>query len=379
MKESVLIVAGENSGEKYGAELVRQFQKRHPSIHFFGIGGKYMENQGVDLLFTIQDLSVVGIAEILRDIPRIKKILNRMKKEVWSRSPSAAVLIDSPDFNLRLAKTLNKHSIPVLYYISPTIWVWRKRRIKAIKKNVTRMLLIFPFEEEIYKKKGIPAIFIGHPLLERIRLNLSKKDFLQKYKIEPSKNLISLLPGSRKSELIRHMPVLNSSLQKLEKSFPSQYILLKAENLDGNFVSNLLPPSPSVQTLEEDFYEALAYSDLALSSCGTANLEAALLQTPFVSFYRLSPLTYHLARNFARVNHFSIVNILAGESIVPELIQNHFTPQNIFEKAQKILGSETIQSEMIRQFRKVRNILGEKKASLNATKELEKIMRGNRD
>lgn len=369
-------MAGENSGEKYGADLVHQFKKHHPSSHFFGIGGKHMQNQGVDLLFSIQDLSVVGIAEILRDLPRIKKILDTVKKEIRYRSPSAAVLIDSPDFNLRLAKTLHKRSVPVLYYISPTVWVWRKRRLNSIKKYITKMLLIFPFEEKIYRQKRIPSLFIGHPLLERIQLNLSPKEFFQKYGIQPQKKLISLLPGSRKSELKRHMPVLNSSLKKLEKAIPSQYILLKAENLEKSFLSSLLPPSPPIRILEEDFYESLAYSDLAFSSCGTANLESALLSTPFVSFYRLSPLTYHLGKNFAMVKNFSIVNILAGEQIVPELIQNHFTPQNVFKEATRILKSPTLQSEMIRRFQKIRKVLGDKKASHNGAVELEKIIYG---
>ncbi len=171
--DSILIVAGENSGEKYGADLVHQFKKLHPSLSFFGIGGKHMEREGVNLLFQVGELAVVGAFEIISHLPRIKKIFNKIKRETKRQKPSAAVLIDSPDFNLRLAKKLKKLSIPVLYYISPTVWVWRKGRLKTIKKTVNKMMLIFPFEEKIYEDYGIQASYVGHPLKERVRASLT--------------------------------------------------------------------------------------------------------------------------------------------------------------------------------------------------------------
>lgn len=370
-------MAGENSGEKYGADLVREIKKLRPTLHFFGIGGKHMAEQQVELIFSIDNLSLVGAVEILHYLPRIYGILNRVKKEIRERSPLAAVLIDSPDFNLRLAPSLYKLSIPVLYYISPTVWAWRKSRLKTINKYVHKMLLIFPFEESIYKKQGIPAVYVGHPLLERIKISLTKEEFFNKYNINPQKKLISLLPGSRKSELKYHLPVLVPSLKKMEREFNSQFLLLKAENLDTPFIYRFLPSSLDIQILDENFYEALASSELALSSCGTANLECALLGTPFISFYRISPLSYHLGINFIKIKNYSIVNILAQKKVVPELIQNKFSPQNILRETKKILESKEVRWKMINNFQRIKHTLGKEKASKKAAEEVVKLILPN--
>jgi len=377
--DSILIIAGENSGEKYGASLVHQSKKINPSFNFFGIGGKHMSAEGVELIFPTEDLAVVGGIEILSHLPRIKKIFNRIKKEVQERRPVASVLIDSPDFNLRLAKKLKKLSVPVLYYISPTVWAWRKGRLKTIKKTVEKMLLIFPFEEQIYESQGIPASYVGHPLTERIKVTFSKEKFFQKHRLDPQKKLITLLPGSRKSELKYHMPVLNKALQKIKSKIPAQFILVPAENIDKHFLSNFIPQGfNDLKILSTDSYEAIASSELVLSACGTANLEAALLETPLISFYRLSPLTYYAGVKFVKVKNYSIVNILAGEKIIPELIQKHFSPENILQETKKILFSEETRSEMISNFRRIKKILGNQKASLNAARELDKIIKAKR-
>ena len=373
--DSILIVAGENSGEKYGADLVRQFKKLHPSLSFFGIGGTHMEREGVRLLFPVEELAVVGVFEIISHLLRIKKIFNKIKREIKHRKPSAAVLIDSPDFNLRLAKKLKRQSIPVLYYISPTVWAWRKGRLRTIKKTVDKMMLIFPFEEKIYEDYGIPAVYVGHPLKDRIKASLTKNEFLENYGLDPQKKLISLLPGSRRSELKYHMPILAKALERIKSEWDMQFVLLQAENLEKNFLLNLIPSwLKGLKILGEDHYEAIASSDLVLSACGTANLETALLETPLVSFYRISPLTYLFLHRLAAIKNFSIVNILARERIIPELIQRDFTPQNIFEETKKILNSEEQRSEMLAQFRRIKKILGEKNAPQNAAIELEKLI-----
>jgi len=372
---SILIIAGENSGEKYGADLVRQFKKLHPSLSFFGIGGTHMEREGVRLLFPVEELAVVGVFEIISHLLRIKKIFNKIKREIKHRKPSAAVLIDSPDFNLRLAKKLKRQSIPVLYYISPTVWAWRKGRLRTIKKTVDKMMLIFPFEEKIYEDYGIPAVYVGHPLKDRIKASLTKNEFLENYGLDPQKKLISLLPGSRRSELKYHMPILAKALERIKSEWDMQFVLLQAENLEKNFLLNLIPSwLKGLKILGEDHYEAIASSDLVLSACGTANLETALLETPLVSFYRISPLTYLFLHRLAAIKNFSIVNILARERIIPELIQRDFTPQNIFEETKKILNSEEQRSEMLAQFRRIKKILGEKNAPQNAAIELEKLI-----
>ena len=374
--DSILIVAGENSGEKYGADLIHQFKKIHPSLTFFGIGGKHMEAEGVRLLFPIEELAVVGGFEVISHLPRIKKIFDRVKKEIKRQKPLASVLIDSPDFNLRLAKKLKKLQIPTLYYISPTVWAWRKGRMRTIKKTIEKMMLIFPFEEKIYEKYGIPAVYVGHPLKERVKASLTKEELLKKYGLDSKKKLISLLPGSRKSELKYHMPVLVEALERIKNEWNAQFVLLLAESLEENFLLNLISPwFKGLKILSEDHYEAIASSTLVLSSCGTANLEAALLETPLISFYRISPLSYFFGIKLVKIKNYSIVNILAGKRIIPELIQRDFTSENIYEETKKILDSEKVRSEMKAQFRRIKTILGEKSASQNAARELERLIK----
>jgi len=372
---SVLIVAGESSGEKHGASLVHELKKIQPSWEFFGIGGKWMKKEGVEVLFAVDELAVVGAVEIISQIPRIKKIFNHILKQCRSRSPAAAVLVDSPDFNLRLAKKLKKLSIPVLYFISPTVWAWRKARLKTIKKTVEKMLLIFPFEESIYKENGIPATYVGHPLLERVSVTLNKKEFFRKYGLHPKKRLIAILPGSRKSEIKYHMPILMKAIPKIRNEFSAQFVLIQAETLEKDFLlSSIISGVEDLKILAEDNYNAMAASDLVLSACGTANLEAALVETPLIAFYRISYLSYCVGLKLMKIKNFSIVNILAEKKIIPELIQSHFTAQTIFEEAKKILDSEKVRAEMIREFRRIKALLGEKKASQNAALELERMI-----
>jgi lipid-A-disaccharide synthase len=375
MRRSVLIVAGEKSGEAYGAGLVREFKTIEPSARFFGIGGKRMESEGVDILFPMDDLAVVGIVEILSQIPRIRKIFRRIQEEVKARAPQAAVLIDSPDFNLRLAKRLKKLGVPVLYYISPTVWAWRRGRLRTIKKNVTEMLLIFPFEEAIYKNGGIPARFVGHPLLERIRIAFGREEFCRKYGLDPKRKLITLLPGSRATEIRFHLPVLVRAMEKMRREWAAQFVLVQADHLDEDFYRRFLPQGlPGLTTVRRDAYEAMAAGDLVLSACGTANLEAALVGTPLIAFYRLSPLTYIFGVKFVRIKNYSIVNILAGDRIIPELIQRRFTPENLFQEAKRILASPDIQTAMKERFQQIRSSLGEAPASKNAAFELDKLL-----
>ncbi len=375
MRRSVLIVAGEKSGEAYGAGLVREFKTIEPSARFFGIGGKRMESEGVDILFPMDDLAVVGIVEILSQIPRIRKIFRRIQEEVKARAPEAAVLIDSPDFNLRLAKRLKKLGVPVLYYISPTVWAWRRGRLRTIKKNVTEMLLIFPFEEAIYKNGGIPARFVGHPLLERIRIAFGREEFCRKYGLDPKRKLITLLPGSRATEIRFHLPVLVRAMEKMRREWAAQFVLVQADHLDEDFYRRFLPQRlPGLTTVRRDAYEAMAAGDLVLSACGTANLEAALVGTPLIAFYRLSPLTYIFGVKFVRIKNYSIVNILAGDRIIPELIQRRFTPENLFQEAKRILASPDIQAAMKERFQQIRSSLGEAPASKNAAFELDKLL-----
>lgn len=371
----VLIVAGESSGERYGAALVREFRRLHPETAFFGIGSGRMAAERVEILFPMKHLAVMGIFEVLLHVPRIGRIFRRLVREAKSRRPAAAVLIDSPDFNLRLAKKLRKAGIPVLYYISPTVWAWRRGRLKTVRRYVSRMMLIFPFEEEIYRSEGIPAAYIGHPLLERVRAAFGRGEFFAKYGFDPAKKLVVLLPGSRRGELRNHAPVLAATVDRLRGSSDVQFALVLAESLSRDELKSFWPgPIEELTVLDRDAYEAMAAADVVLSSCGTATLEAALLGTPVVAFYRISPLTYRVGRRLVRISHYSIVNILAGKPVVPELIQREFTAGNLASEALRVLGSENVRREMKDAFLRIRKSLGVGRASENAARELERFL-----
>lgn len=371
----VLIVAGEKSGENYGAAVVRAFRRLVPEAAFFGAGGLNMKDAGVEILVPMEDLAVMGLAEIVKEIPRIKRILNRLAAEAEARKPAAALLIDSPDFNLRLARRLKDLGIPVLYYISPTVWAWRKGRLQTIKDVVRKILLIFPFEQTIYAEADIPHAYVGHPILERLRSLKSRDDFFQEYGLDPSRPLITLLPGSRKGEIQRHIGPLRDAADRLRTDRGAQFVLIEAEDLDHRFVRDLLGDSAdAIRRLRTDAYEAMAASDLVLSACGTANLETALLGTPLVAFYRISPLTYKIGRPFVRIRDYSIVNILAGRRLVPELIQKDFTAENLVREAGRILDDASLRTEMKAYFKAIRKTLGDEPASENVARELRALI-----
>jgi lipid-A-disaccharide synthase len=336
-----------------------------------------MRREGVETLFDAKDLALIGIFEVVSHIPKIAKIFNRLVKEAKNRRPDAAVLIDSPDFNLRLAGKLKRAGIPVLYYISPTVWAWRPGRLKTIRKSVSKMMLIFPFEEEIYRAHSIPAVYVGHPLREKVTADLSREDFFSRHDFDLSKKLVTVLPGSRKNELKNHMPVLIKVMDRLRAGGISQFALVLAQTLRRQDLDAFAPTEAlKCAILDENGYEAMAASDLVLSSCGSANLEAALLGTPVISFYRLSRPTYALGIRLMRIRNYSIVNILAQQRIIPELIQDRFDEESLFAEARKILDSPETCREMKSHFARIRNLLGDRKASENAARELEKLISG---
>ena len=372
---SILVVAGESSGDSHGADVVREFKKRHPRSVFFGIGGRRLAEEGVEIICPIESLSAVGVFEVLIRLGHLRRIFNLVKKENQARRPQAALLIDSPDFNLRLARLLRRTGTPVLYYISPTVWAWRKNRLQTIRRTVNRMCLIFPFEKKIYDDSGIPAKYVGHPLKGRVATRLSRDEFLAKYSLHSGHRLIALLPGSRPTEAKNHLPVLVETARRLRAELPVHFFLVLAESLPRHSLDRYLPPGEAgIDILSKDRYEAVAYSDLALSACGTANLETALLGTPFIAFYRLSPFTYYLFRHLVKIREYSIVNILAGRRVVPELIQREFRVGNLIQATKELLFSEEEKLRMKAEFRRIDGLLGTERAAENTACELEALI-----
>lgn len=372
---SVLVVAGESSGDKHAARLVEEFRKTHPDVSFFGVGGPRLEAAGVEVLVPMTDLAVMGLFEVVSRLRRIRAIFQRLRREARARKPSAAVLVDSPDFNLRLARKLKRLGVPVLYYISPTVWAWRAGRLKTIRRNVAEMLLIFPFEEKIYAEARIPAVYVGHPLVESVRAASTRAEFLTRNGFDPRKRLVTILPGSREGEVRRHLPALLGAIPLLREAYGAQFAVIASEGLPQGALEGPLAGHPDdLKVLTTGGYEAMAAADLVLSACGTANLEAALLGTPLVAFYRISPLTFALGKRLVKISHYSIVNILAGRPIVAELIQNRLTPENLLSESRAILDSPQRRDALKAEFRSIAGQLGHRTASVNAAKELEKII-----
>jgi lipid-A-disaccharide synthase len=371
----ILIIAGESSGERYGADVVREFSRLWPAYSFFGVGGRRMAEAGVDLLFSIEELSAVGIFEVIARLPHFRRIFRSIEREAEARRPAAALLIDSPDFNLRLARKLKASGIPVVYYISPTVWAWRRGRLKAVRESVDKMLLIFPFEQEIYDEQGIPVRFVGHPLMDKVAVRLGREEFLARHGLRSDLPIVCLLPGSRPTELRNHLPVVRAAVERLRGEMDVQFVLVLAESLRREDLDRLLSPADKgILVLTEDAYEAMAYSSLVLSACGTANLEAAILGAPLIAFYRLSPLTYYPFRRLVKISDYSIVNILMRKKIVPELIQGAFTPDRLASEARSLLLSEERRSAMKAEFAALTHALGRGRAAVNVAQALAEVL-----
>jgi lipid-A-disaccharide synthase len=297
-------------------------------------------------------VAVVGLVEVVSHLPSIYGHFKRLLREVDARKPDVAVLIDFPDFNFRLAKQLHRRGIPVVYYISPQLWAWRKGRVKLVQKYVTRMLVIFPFEEEFYRKHGVEAEFVGHPLGE---VEITRKDALPDFGNER----IALLPGSRRKEVIMNLPTILEAAAILN-SAERQFVLPVATTLDREWIGLLLRTHPNLKvSLIDDARQALANSSAAIVASGTATVEAAVIGTPFVMVYRVSPLTWVLGRRLVNVPFFSMVNLIAGREVVPELVQQDFTPQNVASRVQEILEDGPKRQAMIAGLAEVKTKLRE--------------------
>lgn len=374
---SVLVVAGESSGDKYGAALLHAFEPLAPGTTAFGIGGPRLRAAGLESLHSLEDLAVVGLAEVVTRIPRLRRMLSGLAREARARRPAAAVLIDAPDFNLRLAPRLRAAGIPVLYYVSPTVWAWRRGRLRTIARSVDKMLLIFPFEREIYAARGIPHAYVGHPLLDKIRPAAARGEFARTHGLDPERPIVAILPGSRRGEVAAHLKVLVAAARDLRAEPGAQFALVRAETIETGLLADAAAAvGPDGCAVTDAAYDAMAAADLVISACGTANLEAAVLGTPLIAFYRVSPLTYALARPFVRIRDYSIVNILAGRPIIPELIQSGFTAAAVARTARRLLASPAALAEMTAGFDRIRETLAIDDPSGRAARELAGLIAG---
>jgi len=365
MSETVMIVAGETSGELYGALLAEALKKKVPQIRIVGIGGERMQAAGVELFSGIA--SAFGFAEALTSIRALQETFKKAAEACRAYRPSVIVLIDYPDFNLRLAAEARKQKIPVLYYVSPQVWAWRRGRVKKIAKLVDKMAVILPFEEQIYRDTGLDAEFVGHPIFDEIREVKSDKQVLKsELGLDPDTQLISLLPGSRPHELKRLLPLILNAVRACKQEFPGyQYCIPFAQNTDliqqKAFIDEL--QHEGVKINKGKSLKTLAASDYAVIASGTATLQAVLLGVPLVVIYKLFPLTFWLGKRIVKVKFASLINILSGREVVKELLQKEATVQNILSELKRMMGDPAYKEQMQKAYDAVREIFSGRHAS----------------
>lgn len=370
-KTKIFLIAGEASGDLHGSLLVQELRKLNPGLEFYGLGGKAMEREGVKIFFDLPSVAAIGLGDVLRQYFTFRKVFyDTLTRVLHETRPDLIILIDYPGFNIRFAKKINRR-IPILYYISPQVWAWGRRRIKTIARCVHRMLVLLPFEVDVYKGSGLDCRFVGHPLVDLVKPS-KEPALLRKEWALDGKRVVSLLPGSRPPEIRRIMPVLLEAANKLKARLPDLTFLLAeiptvaSEIYDGILTRATLP----VTRVKNRMYDVLAASDFALVASGTATLETAISLKPFVIVYKTAWSTYFLGRRLIRIPYIGLVNVLAGKKIVPEFIQSDATAEAIADEVARLLSDKKAQESMIQALKQVRDSLGPGGAAERAAREV---------
>jgi lipid-A-disaccharide synthase len=355
----ILLVVGEASGDLHGAHLVRALREKDPTVGISAVAGEGLRREGVEVLFNVERIAGMGLTELAGNLKNLWRAYASVKTFLRKRKPDLLVLIDFPDFNLRLATVAKRLGIPVLYYITPQVWAWRKRRVRQMARTVDRAAVVFPFEIDFYHTAGLKADFVGHPLLDIARATRPREETLTGLGLEPSRRTIALLPGSRPREVENHLPVMLRAAEILRHELDVQFALVRASTVErGDLEAQVAASHVPVSLSEGDTYNVLEASDLVWTASGTATLETALMLRPMVIVYRMSRTTFALARRLVRVDHIGMANIIAGEKVVPELIQNDLTPERIAMESRKILNDAELRQTIMTKLGEVRKRLG---------------------
>ncbi len=364
----IFLSAGEASGEQYAVQLMQAIRREVPDGEFFGLGGQRMEAIGFHRIVRAEDVAVMGITEILRHIPRIYREYRRLKRSLALQRPDAAVLIDFPDVNLGLARECKRLGIPVIFFVSPQVWAWKKHRLPQIRANVDRMLVIFPFEEPFYRERGVAATFVGHPLTELPLPSVSREAFAAQHGLDAGKQWVGLLPGSRPKEIRLNLPGMVGAAGLLAREQDYEWILPLAPTLTAAQVTLIRQQlselgatagatgGPRI-TLTQDARATLHHARASIVASGTATVEAALIGNPFLVVYRVSPITYAIAKRVVTVPHVAMANLVAGRRVVPELIQQDFTPAKVASTLNTLLNDEAARQNINAELQRVAELL----------------------
>jgi lipid-A-disaccharide synthase len=345
----ILVSAGEASGDMYAAQFVRSLRKHYSTARFFGCTGARLREAGVETVIDSSKLSVVGLAEVVGHLPGIYAEYRRLLRHVRENPPDAAILTDSPDFHLRLARHLVNLRIPVYYLVAPQVWAWRQGRVRTIRERVRKLFCLFPFEEAWFREHGVDATYIGHPLACTVRPRFSKTDFFVRYGLRPDVRTLALLPGSRAGEALRHMPDVLAAVELLRRKFALQVVLATPKGFGERQVYSTFTErmnALSIKVIEDETWDVLAHADLALAASGTVTVEAAVLGTPMVTYYKVTQLTWWAGRRLVKAPYLSMVNLVADKLVVPELIQHDMTPETLAGAASELLEDPLKYAEM---------------------------------
>jgi lipid-A-disaccharide synthase len=357
----ILISAGEASSDMYAARLAVALRERTGG-QLFGMGGPRMAEAGVEVILDYHEVAVVGITEVLHKIPTVVRVQNRLAGEAAKRGASLAILVDSPGTHLGVARRLKQRGIPVGYFIGPQVWAWRAGRVRVVKRLVNRMVVIFPFEEKIYRDAGVPVNFVGHPLVDVVRPTMTRTEFAARYGLDAARPIVTLLPGSRRSEIEQNYPAIIEACERLRHGGGAaagvQFVHAAAPNLQAELFAAYSRPGLNLTRVEGATYDALAAADCAIVASGTATVEAALLGTPMVVVYRVNRVTAAIVRRMIRTPFIGMVNLIAGKRVVPELIQDAFTAEAVEIEVRKLLESESARAEAKAGLAEVRAKLG---------------------
>lgn len=364
--KKILIVAGEVSGDLHGGNLVKAMKTLSSDLFFFGIGGENMKAQGVDLVYHINSLSFMGFIEVLKHIPFLREVKKKILQRVDEINPDVIILIDYPGFNLSIAKELHKRDKKIFYYISPQLWAWGKGRIESIKKMIHKMIVVFPFEEEMYRKNGVDAVFVGHPLLDLIEnYQFENKDqFFKSNGFDLNKRLLTIFPGSREQEIKKILPEVFEAVKKLQPEFDLNVAISGVKSVHPNIYNEIL--GNEIPVIFEKNYEMMKYADVGIIKSGTSTLEAALFELPFVVVYKTSYLSYLIGKKLIQIDNISLANIVGGEKIVEELIQDECNSERIYNEIKNLIVNEKKKIEMKNKMKRIRELLGEAGASSKA-------------
>jgi lipid-A-disaccharide synthase len=371
------MVAGEASGDLHAARLLSELQRRSPSIIAFGMGGTELEAAGMERVADSAEISVVGITEVLKIYARAKELFAELLAEVDRRRPALAVLVDFPEFNLRLAKELKKRGVRVVYYISPQVWAWRRHRVKSIAKVVDKMLVLFPFEVDFYHGHRVDAVHVGHPLVDEVP---QLPQVWDRPRAANESFRLALLPGSRRSEVAALLPAMLEAVREIDRRLPIEVEVVRAQSLPRRFLDDILARHAdlvagcTLRVISKDRFAHLSESHLALCASGTATLELGLLGTPMVVLYRLNPWSYLLARLLVRLPHFSLVNLVLGATVVPELMQADVQPMVVAAEVERLLTSPARIRQMRTALATLRERLGQGGASGRAADEIAALL-----